>query len=528
MSLAPRLAKLSHAQLVDLAAAGCMESAELKNRADAMVAEVAPLPSWCVESVLLSPDLLPVLFASLGLSECAAASVCSAWARAYARHLRHCGYVCPTVLRTFKLHHPKGSSMLAGGVLAVSSRDGLQFVAARDDSDPQALAACQGSALAKRQLGWPMGLEQCNDGLLVCAYQGGRLRKFEKTGPMAELASAPPPTEFDGGFQCSAVHQPSQRIYAVVGCDDYDDGLCRNAVVVMDANLQITATVEARVGTDLDGDEGPIGGIAVLDDTVIVLANHFHPEGTGLRLLDLEGRHTRTICAGRFREPQAITAAHGKIYVIDSVPEQISAPEQITSLHVIDSAAGDTLQEIRIGVDPFIHREVASILVHNGEVYVTDFHTGEVIVLRLAGSEVQQQQAASQLSPFQQLAADPQMQQMIQLVRSNPAMLQPLLQARPPPPAPACPAPPSPPPPRSALPTAINGKSSCSTATCMTNPPSHALIAPGAAKLQPPAAPVHHRAPGRIPAAAQRRVKSLPRVCLLARDLRHGPISPGS
>ena len=45
---------------------------------------------------------------------------------------------------------------------------------------------------------------------------------------------------------------------------------------------------------------------------------------------------------------------------------------------------------------------------------------------------LQQQQAASQLSPFQQLAADPQMQQMIQLVRSNPSMLQPLLQARPP------------------------------------------------------------------------------------------------
>merc|ERR1719453_375209 len=41
---------------------------------------------------------------------------------------------------------------------------------------------------------------------------------------------------------------------------------------------------------------------------------------------------------------------------------------------------------------------------------------------------LQQQQAASQLSPFQQLAADPQMQQMIQLVRSNPSMLQPLLQ----------------------------------------------------------------------------------------------------
>ena len=52
-----RLAQLSHAQLVELAAEACESSPELKNKADALIAQVAPLPAWCVD-ILMSPDLL--------------------------------------------------------------------------------------------------------------------------------------------------------------------------------------------------------------------------------------------------------------------------------------------------------------------------------------------------------------------------------------------------------------------------------------------------------------------------------------
>ena len=52
-----RLAQLSNAQLVELAAEACEGSRELKNKADALIAQVAPLPAWCVD-ILLSPDLL--------------------------------------------------------------------------------------------------------------------------------------------------------------------------------------------------------------------------------------------------------------------------------------------------------------------------------------------------------------------------------------------------------------------------------------------------------------------------------------
>jgi len=89
-----RLAKLSHAQLVELAAEACEGSRELKNKADALIAQVAPLPSWCVD-ILLSPDLLLQLFSSLGLSEHAAAGVCSTWSRAFSRQLRRLRYINP-------------------------------------------------------------------------------------------------------------------------------------------------------------------------------------------------------------------------------------------------------------------------------------------------------------------------------------------------------------------------------------------------------------------------------------------------
>ena len=86
-----RLANLSYVQLLDIAVDACESSPELKHKADALIAKVAPLPSWCVD-VLLSPDLLPQLFSSLGLSEHAAVKVCSTWSHAYSRQLRRCRY----------------------------------------------------------------------------------------------------------------------------------------------------------------------------------------------------------------------------------------------------------------------------------------------------------------------------------------------------------------------------------------------------------------------------------------------------
>ena len=61
--MAARLADLSHAQLLEIATAGCEASAEVKNRADVILAAHKPLAQWAVEGVLLSSDLVPHLLA---------------------------------------------------------------------------------------------------------------------------------------------------------------------------------------------------------------------------------------------------------------------------------------------------------------------------------------------------------------------------------------------------------------------------------------------------------------------------------
>ena len=66
-------------ELLEIAAAGCEASAEVKNRADAILAAHKPLAQWAVEGVLLSSDLVPHLLAPLQLEDGAAAAVCSRW-----------------------------------------------------------------------------------------------------------------------------------------------------------------------------------------------------------------------------------------------------------------------------------------------------------------------------------------------------------------------------------------------------------------------------------------------------------------
>ena len=102
--LAMRLAELSHAQLLQIALAGCEASSDVNNLADAFFAEHKPLPQWAVESVLLSDDLVPHVLAPLELEDGAAAAVCSCWADAWKatgenrRHLRRVPFSIPQEL----------------------------------------------------------------------------------------------------------------------------------------------------------------------------------------------------------------------------------------------------------------------------------------------------------------------------------------------------------------------------------------------------------------------------------------------
>ncbi len=81
-----RLAHLPHSALVQLAAEGMRAmSDEARRNAEAVIAAQSPLPAWAVSQVLTSPDLVGCLLQSLGLKDCWAARVCTAWRHAWRR-----------------------------------------------------------------------------------------------------------------------------------------------------------------------------------------------------------------------------------------------------------------------------------------------------------------------------------------------------------------------------------------------------------------------------------------------------------
>ena len=171
------------------------------------------------------------------------------------------------------------------------------------------------------------------------------------------------------------MHQQTQRAYAI---GEADEG--RHALILLDANLQVVATIEATGGIPEDFDEGeyePIRDIAVHGDQVIVLSTDHHSKGSGLRLLDLDGRFLRTIAAGRFQNPWAVAASHGRAFVIDDDKE----PGKV--LHVIDIQSGDILQRARVD----LQGDVSAIHVDGDEIFIASFSASKVVVLRYTGSE---------------------------------------------------------------------------------------------------------------------------------------------
>lgn len=91
---AARLNALPRDQLVDvlahLMAHMCEELPNVRQHADAVLADHVPLlTQQAIDGVLLSPDLLPRVFAALELADCAAALVCKAWALEWTSLIAH-------------------------------------------------------------------------------------------------------------------------------------------------------------------------------------------------------------------------------------------------------------------------------------------------------------------------------------------------------------------------------------------------------------------------------------------------------
>ena len=181
--IAARLADLSHAQLVEIAAAGCEASTEVKNRADALLAAHKPLAQWAVEGVLLSSDLVPHLLAPLQLEDGAAAAVCSRWAegwKATSEGRRRLTRVALDFPQDLLGKRSLDMAVVPGGDAQLVVRSGTTVrILARDMSSCQQLPAAEHLWLHRRQRGvhlhdprlWATVHCLTHDGTEVASYE---------------------------------------------------------------------------------------------------------------------------------------------------------------------------------------------------------------------------------------------------------------------------------------------------------------------------------------------------------------------
>ena len=184
--LAARLVDLSHAQLLEIAAAGCEASAEVKNRADAILAAHKPLAQWAVEGVLLSSDLVPHLLAPLQLADGAAAAVCSRWAdgwKATSEGRRRLTRVAFDFPRDLLGKLSLGMAVIPGGNELVVRSGSMVRILARDMSSGTSFELpdefSQGDIAASEQFLYVTG----NDGAITSlTHDGTEVASYEDPG----------------------------------------------------------------------------------------------------------------------------------------------------------------------------------------------------------------------------------------------------------------------------------------------------------------------------------------------------------
>ena len=320
--LAARLADLSHAQLVEIAAAGCEASAEVKNRADALLAAHKPLAQWAVEGVLLSSDLVPHLLAPLQLEDGAAAAVCSRWAEGWKatsegrRRLTRVALDFPQdLLGTRSLD----MAVVPGGdeQLVVRS-DTTVRILARDMSSCQQLRACRSTWLHRRQ-------------------RGVHLRDRRWRHMPASLTTAPRSRATKIRTSASPT-LCSRPVGCSSACSTMRSDDTQDEIVALDAQ---TLQPRHRFGLSL---LNGARGMAVVGEELFVC-------DTGndrLQVFSLAGEHRRSI-TGEWKRPQALCFVKDRLYLIEEADDdedeegELINPLQGRRIFVL-SLQGDTLQ----------------------------------------------------------------------------------------------------------------------------------------------------------------------------------------
>ena len=299
--LALRLDALSRDELLELAAGALDELPKghhLRNQADALVAKRKPLPAWCVDGVLLSPDLLPHLFESLSLRDCAAAAACSAWSGAWVALLRLRRYVHP-VPRRIDLSkmaiemrmQPRVVAAMPDGALCVAGTSRLRFLTAQGELIPGGGAW---AALAQVEFDETFGVLRHEDSLLVVDHFGQHVRQLRLSDGI-ELARSP---DLEACVYEAAI--AGDRLFVPSG----------HTISVLDI-----ATLELRYSF---GEFETAVDCAIQNDEVYVADQH---DGGELNVFTLAGKPLRTV-RGTFGIPICISIKDDRIYMIEQTPDR--------------------------------------------------------------------------------------------------------------------------------------------------------------------------------------------------------------
>ena len=318
--IALRLVELSHAQLLEIAAAGCEASNEVRNRADAIIAAHKPLAQWAVEGVLLSSDLVPHLLAPLQLADCAAAAVCSRWANGWKatsegrRRLTRVAFDFP---RDLLSSHCLEMAVIPGDELVVRS-DFTVRTFARDMSSGGSFEMPNGP-----------GDIAASEQFLYISGLGFDVRSLTYTG--TEVACYDDP---DRRISCPTL-APGGLLFCVLS--DLDDDT-QDEIIALDAQ---TLQPRYRFGLSL---VSSACGMVVVGEELFVCDK----DNDRIQVFSLAGEHRRSI-TGEWTRPASLCFVKDRLYLIEEADEDEDEDGKLTNplcgrRICVLSLQGDTLQ----------------------------------------------------------------------------------------------------------------------------------------------------------------------------------------
>ncbi|EOD12839.1 hypothetical protein EMIHUDRAFT_104010 [Emiliania huxleyi CCMP1516] len=289
-----------HDDLVELTARMCHASADALSLANAALSE--HVPPWAVEDVLLSPDLLPRIFATLELEDGAAAAACSAWLRCWIDTDEQRRGLRPAELGPlppgFDLEHVSGlAAHPSGEMMAFTLRGNNAVIFVLDPSLQE----------VRQILSGPTCISFCfSENRLFACMSGARIISYS-TDSFDEVARYTE-EELDYEEYYDSVVGPNGMVHAVATYDDPDEldqeGVSE-AIVAFDP-----MTLERRLHFGLGVFSKEIYGLAFIGDELYAGDRR----GRSIRVFSLAGVHLREI-KGDWREPCRLLHHSSRLYL---------------------------------------------------------------------------------------------------------------------------------------------------------------------------------------------------------------------